>query len=228
MKTGVHEDVEDGVPVIGRRAKASVAHYKNIIKFMFFDLLESKKPISWLDVGAGYGEFVEAISSIAPQWQIEGLEPMKHKADAAKKRGLNIKEIYLSSVKERYDVLSIINVFSHIPDFNIFLEDIKRVLKKNGELFLETGNAGDLISYREVPNQLNLPDHLVFAGTKNLIEFLNNAGFSVVYIKKMRVDGLILFLKNVVKKLIGRKITLAIPYTSRYRTLLIRAKLLED
>ena len=95
----------------------------------------------------------------------------------------------------------------------------------SGEFFLETGNIGDLVNSNEVPSELDLPDHLVFAGEKHIIGFLSEAGFSIVKIKKIRKDGIINFLKNIIKKIIGRKVALKIPYTSKYRSILIRAKL---
>ena len=112
-----------------------------------------------------------------------------------------------------------------IPDFRKFLEDIKNVLSDSGEFFIETGNIGDLVNSNEVPSELDLPDHLVFAGEKHIIGFLSEAGFSIVKIKKIRKDGIINILKNIIKKLIGRKVVLKIPYTSKYRSILIRAKL---
>ena len=229
VKTGVHSDVEHGRTAISRRAGSKLKLYKKIISSMFSDVCESKIPITWLDVGAGYGEFVEAVSSLAPFGsRIGGLEPMKPKVDNAKKRGLNIHEMNLSEVREKYNYLSLMNVFSHIPDFRKFLNEIKRVLTVDGELFIETGNTADLLNPSEVPGDLDLPDHLVFAGERNIIDFLTEAGFSVIYVKKRRVDDLTSFSKNIVKKLLGRKIILKLPYTSQYRTLLIRAKLLLD
>ena len=210
-----------------RRVGAKVTRYKKILSSMFNDVWQNPKEISWLDVGAGYGEVVEAISALAPPGsKIEGIEPMKPKAFHARRRGLEIREAYLSEVLEKFDFLSLINVFSHIPDFRVFLKDVKGVLVVNGELFIETGNIGDLISSHEVPTELDLPDHLVFAGEQNIIDYLCEAGFTIVDIKRRRKDGLINFAKNIIKKIIGRQVTLAIPYTSQYRTLLIRAKLL--
>jgi len=227
VKTGVHREVEHGRTAVVRRTGSMVAYYENIIKYMFADLWQSNQPISWLDVGAGYGEFVEAITNLAPaDSRVEGLEPMKPKAEDAQRRGLRVKEMYLSDVNEHYDVLSLINVFSHVPDFGDFLKDIKKVLTINGELFIETGNAGDLISYQDVPGELDLPDHLVFSGEKNLVSFLEKAGFSVIYIKRIRQDGFINYCKNIIKKTVGRNVSVKLPYTSQYRTILIRAKLL--
>lgn len=226
VKTGVHSDVEHGRAAIARRVGGNVARYKKIIASMFEDVWKRSEPISWLDVGAGYGELVEAVSLLAPPGsRIEGLEPMKPKADDAKRSGLNIREGYLSEVNEKYDFLSLMNVFSHIPDFRVFIKDIKNVLDVNGEFLIETGNIGDLISYHEVPTELDLPDHLVFAGEQNIIDYLNEAGFSIVVIRRMRKDGFVNFAKNIIKKLIGRQVTLTVPYTSRYRSIIIRAKL---
>lgn len=89
----------------------------------------------------------------------------------------------------------------------------------------ETGNIGDLAASNEAPTELDLPDHLVFAGERHLIGYLSEAGFSIMAIRRMRKDGFINFCKNVIKKLIGRNIKLAMPYSSRYRSIIIRAKL---
>lgn len=227
VQTGVHSDVDHGRTAIGKRMGSQVNHYKKVLANMFDDVWSNPKSISWLDVGAGYGEVIEAISSIAPMGSIiVGLEPMKPKATHARARGLTIKESYLNEVDEKFDFLSLINVYSHIPDFRAFLKDVRRVLTVNGEIFIETGNTADLKSRNEVPGELDLPDHLVFAGEKHLVGYLTEAGFSVISIKRNRVDGLMRVVKNIAKKLLGRKdVTLTIPYTSAYRSIMIRAKL---
>ncbi len=178
-------------------------------------------------VGAGYGELVEAVTELAPSGsRVEGIEPMTPKASQAKSRGLVVKECYLNEVRSTFDFLSLANVFSHIPDFRLFLKDVKNALNPNGELFLETGNTGDLTRKSQVPSDLDLPDHLVFAGEKHLVGYLSEAGFSIVQMEKIRIDGPINFGKNIVKKALGRKVSLMLPYTSPYRSIRIRAKLL--
>ena len=73
----------------------------------------------------------------------------------------------------------------------------------HGEFFIETGNIGDLSSYKEVPTELDLPDHLVFAGESTIIKFLEDAGFKIITIKRKRKDDLLNFIKSIIKKLIG-------------------------
>ena len=229
VKTGVHSNVSEGSNgkvAIARRLDSKVELYKALIASIFPDVWGKKDPISWLDIGAGYGEIIEAITLLAPpKSTIEGLEPMEPKANDAKKRGLKVREIYLNEVNEKYDYVSIINIFSHIPNFRDFLVEVKSVLNDNGELLLETGNTADVASSQDISAELNLPDHLVFAGEKHIEGFLKEAGFTVLSVKKIRKDNFIIFCKNVVKKIRGRKVNLIIPYTSKYRTMLIRAKI---
>lgn len=227
VKTGLHNEVDGGRNVIVRRVSSNVNLYKKILTEIFSDIREKAIPISWLDIGAGYGEFIEAVMAVAPNGSnILGIEPMQPKAIAAQKRGLNVKNIFLSDVNEKYDIVSLINVFSHIPDIKSFLNEIKQVIKPDGYFFLETGNIADLQSAKEVPTELDLPDHLIFAGEKQIEMWLTEAGFEILSIKRRRKDTFINFLKNIIKKILGRKATLALPYTSTYRSLLIRAHLI--
>jgi Zn ribbon nucleic-acid-binding protein len=227
VRTGVHSEVEHNRTAVARRVSSKVTFYKKILASMFSEVWHAKRPISWLDVGAGYGEVIEAVSLLAmPGSKIEGIEPMKPKANHARARGLRIWEAFPSEITEKFEFVSIINVFSHIPDFRGFIDSIKKLMVCNGELLIESGNAGDIRNYHDVPTELDLPDHLVFAGEKHIVGYLKEAGFSIVAIKRIRKDGFLNFVKNIIKKHSGRQVSLKIPYTSPHRSILIRAKLL--
>lgn len=229
VKTGVHRELEHGRTAIARRAAVQVFVYRVLLRRMLADVWARSRPISWLDIGTGYGEFLEAVAYLAASGsRIEGVEPMTAKAEACKKRGLNIREAYLSEIVETYDYVSLINVFSHIPDFNAFLREVRRVLRPGGEFILETGNIADLDSWKAVPTELDLPDHLVFAGESTIRRFLTNGGFEVQDVLHRRKDTVLNASKNIVKKLLGRKVTVAMPYSSPYRSLLFRARLVQD
>lgn len=228
VRTGAHGDDAQQLNVVSRRIDAKVVRYRRIFQRLFSDVWRSGKPISWLDVGAGYGEIVEAITALAPVGsKIEGLEPMRPKAAQAIARGLTITEDYLRPTHPKVDYVSVVDVFSHIPKFDKFLLDVKYVLNPRGEIFIETGNLADLDNRNEFPGELGLPDHLVFAGERQLTGYIENAGFEIIQIERMRIDGIFNLLKNIVKKLLGRSVILTIPYTSKYRQLLVRARLLE-
>jgi SAM-dependent methyltransferase len=224
VQMGNHPD--EKLDVVGSRVAGKVAQNRRVIESMFGDLLKSGKPFSWLDVGAGFGELVEAVMQVAPTGCVcEGLEPMIPKANDAIARGLPMRTCYLNQVDRKYDVVSLIDVFSHIPDFGAFLADVKRVLNPGGEVLMKTGNAGDIGARTNFPGPLTLPDHLVFGGEDNIRRFLSEAGFDIVAIERHRIDGLVYSARNMVKWMIGRPVSLSVPYTSKSRTLYVRAKL---
>lgn len=224
VSMGNHPDEQ--LDVVGYRVAAKVTHNRNVIEDVFADLVKAGRPVSWLDVGAGFGELVEGAQLALPAGShCEGLEPMVPKAAAAIARGLPMRSCYLAQIDRTYDVVSLIDVFSHIPDFRAFLADVKRVLRPGGELLMKTGNAADIGPRSNFPGPLTLPDHLVFGGEAHIRRFLEDAGFEVVSTRRDRIDGLVYSARNFIKKIIGRPVALSVPYTSKSRTLYIRARL---
>lgn len=226
VKTGVHGDEAGNLNAITRRIPKKVRRYERLLGEEFRDLREAGRPVYWLDVGAGFGEVVEAVGRILPPGStVKGLEPMKPKADDAKSRGLNVEENYLKPTHEKVDIVSSFDVFSHIPDYHQFLDNVRQVLKPGGEFFLQTGNLADVDKRSEFPDELGLPDHLVFAGEEHLKGYLHRAGFDIVSVRKEPLDTVLHSVKSVVKKVIGRDTVVALPYTSSYRQIFIRARL---
>lgn len=226
VQSGAHGAEAEWLDVRAHRVEAKVGRYERLIGKLFDDVWRRGQPISWLDVGAGYGEVVEAVSRVAPSGSdVRGLEPMGPKAAAARARGLRIEQDYLQPGREKVEFLSTIDVFSHIPDFQGFLELAAASLRPSGEILIETGNLADVSQRGEFPFELGLPDHLVFAGEAHLRGYLDRAGFDVIRLEAVRVDDTVNFAKSIVKRLIGRPGQLRLPYRSAYRQLLIRARL---
>ena len=215
----------ENLSVVSRPQRYKVQRYRRVFSRLFPEIREGGA-ISWLDVGAGYGEIMQAVSKIAPEGSnIRGLEPMQPKAAYAKAQGLDVTQEYLASHHGPVDVVSLVDVFSHVQDFSSMLRDIANVLKPGGSLFMETGNLADLSLREEFPGELGLPDHLVFAGEQHLKGFLERAGFQITHLESVRIDGLVYFMKGLVKRALGRPFVLSAPYTSKYRQLLIKATL---
>ncbi|MBM4111063.1 MAG: class I SAM-dependent methyltransferase [Phycisphaerae bacterium] len=226
VKLGVHTVESTALDVVGSRSAWKVPLFKEVVSSMFPEFSRGGRPVRWLDVGAGFGELLESLQAVVPSGSVcEGIEPMIPKAEDCRRRGLAVRTCYLADVRERYDVVSIIDVFSHVPDFGAFLSEIKGVLNPQGEVFIKTGNGADIGPRSQLPDPLTLPDHLVFGGRDHLKRFLDEAGFDIVSVSAHRMDGLRHTIRNMVKKLVGKPVCLGLPYTSPARVLYIRARL---
>jgi 2-polyprenyl-3-methyl-5-hydroxy-6-metoxy-1,4-benzoquinol methylase len=225
---GEHRTADEVLHVVYKRSRRKALRYAATIRAAFPDIVASSTPVRWLDVGAGFGELVEVLQEILPPGsQVMGIEPMAPKVLDAQERGLPVYQADLSQIAGRFDVISLINVFSHIPDFRDFLGRLRPLLTDGGELFVETGNGGDLTSMHDYPDLLYLPDHLVFAGEAHLRSYLEQAGFSIQSTTTFRVDTAMQFGKSLIKAALGRRIKLSMPYRSPFRRVLIRARLAE-
>lgn len=224
VRSGVHTLAGLKLNVRSRRVAGKVVQYQRRITTIMADVIAAGRPVVWVDVGCGYGEFLEALKAVLPKGStIIGVEPMTHKAETARRRGLKVVNDYLKPEQFKADFISNMDVFSHIADYRSFLKIVETNLKPTGEIIVETGNSADLETRDQAPNEMGLPDHLVFAGRATMERYLATAGFKVQKITEKRFDTIAQVLKNIVKIVIGRPSYVCIPYTSPYRQLIFRA-----
>ena len=190
----IKESTEEGV-FFGKR-KLNVLYgfkRKKISKFIgILNEIYSDKNLegSWLDIGAGYGEFMNALNIYFTNLHtIEGLEPSRVKLKEAKRRGIYIKYNGLNDICIKYNYVSLLNVYSHLSNPVLEINKIKKKLLPGGELLLQTGDVCDLpINQQSKP--YFLPNHLSFASEKIVTNILTKLGFEIVNIKKYRAPEL--------------------------------------
>lgn len=181
-KVGKHRGAET-LDVTGYFDHGKVAYYKKILSdFSYNEFL--KVPKTWLDIGCGHGEFLLALHQFG-QGKIltKGLEPNVNKQKSARARGLDVSDFDFSTHLNQYDVLSLLNVYSHLPDPPQNITDWKRNIKPGGELWIETGDTAHLTSQQHY-RPFYLPDHLSFASEKIVVNILKRTGFEIMDIKK--------------------------------------------
>jgi SAM-dependent methyltransferase len=156
--------------------------YREVIKDLFGESFPVKG--SWLDIGCGHGEFIETLNEVSDgSLNTVGSEPNINKQTSAKDRGLNVEFLDLETHQEKYDVISFLNVYSHLPNPPLFIDNLKRLLNEGGELVVQTGNTAEL-SAKDHYRPFYLPDHLSFASERILVEMLERTGFEIIAIKK--------------------------------------------
>lgn len=182
---------------------AAVRRYKSILDDLYGTNLAGSR-VEWLDIGCGYGEFLTALQGrVSPNSILAGSEPNTRKAAFAQERGLDVSYKDLADLQSGYTHISLLNVFSHLPEPMQFLSKARDLLAEGGELIIQTGNAGDL-DRKDVPGALWLPDHLIFAGQPTLEVLCSNLGMKMVQAKAYREPRLtpMNFAKDLAKRVL--------------------------
>jgi 2-polyprenyl-3-methyl-5-hydroxy-6-metoxy-1,4-benzoquinol methylase len=193
----------------GRFSRSKSRDFRNNLPAIFTPDELQAKGIRWLDVGCGFGELLLALRHVLPSDAvIEGIEPSERKCAVAQKFGLNVRPGTLSDVEPgRYNVISMINVVSHLPDPRSSFESLARLLGVGGRLILLTGNGAD-VPRSEYPGSLYLPDHLLFLGKSTLTRLLESTGFrveaSAAYRSFFQESELTRQVKNIARAMLGK------------------------
>src|SRR3989304_10014269 len=95
-----------------------------------------------LDIGCGGGVLTESLFYYYPKTKVSGCDVSKTAINYAKKFGSGKVSYSLINSKKlpykdnSFDACICLDVMEHIPDVDFFLKEVKRILKKNGKLFL--------------------------------------------------------------------------------------------
>lgn len=180
-KQGMHTGLKE-LDVTGAFNGGKIATYLGVLEDMFKGELDNKG--AWLDVGCGHGEFIAAVQQYSQgKVDVRGTEPNIHKQKSAQERGLSVGYFDIESHGDKYDVISLLNVYSHLPDPSAFLESLKKLLIPGGELVVQTGDTADFTA-EEHYRPFSLPDHLSFASERIVTDILKRLGFEILRISK--------------------------------------------
>ncbi len=178
---GLHHG-EKTIQTTGKYNPAAIKRYRRVLRDLFPAGFYDN--CSWLDIGCGHGEFIEALTQAGPNsLHIVGSEPNIHKQHSASARGLDVSFIDLDSHERFYNGVSLLNVYSHLPDPPAFLAKIRNILAPDGELLLETGDTARF-SAADHYRPFYLPDHISFASEEIVTDILRRVGFEIVAVRK--------------------------------------------
>lgn len=177
---GIHKG-DELIEVTGEFNSGKVEWYLKVLDDLFGP--EKLSGNKWLDIGCGHGEFISAVNIWNENFSVAGSEPNLKKQESARSRGLNVDFINLKNHKIKYDVISMLNVYSHLPNPPEFFAQLKNNLARQGELILETGDSSHLTA-KDHYRPFYLPDHLSFASEKIVVGLLEEVGFEIIEIKK--------------------------------------------
>lgn len=136
-----------------------------------------------LDVGCSIGLFVNQANLMG--FHAEGVELNR----ACAEFGINAFGVTIhsnlpepdESIDDGYDVITLFDVLEHVSDPVMFLAKIKRILKPDGLLIVQTPNLDSLMAelLRDKWAWLSPPDHLFHFSSSTLPRLICKAGFKV-------------------------------------------------
>lgn len=135
----------------------------------------------WLDIGCGAGLLIALAQQAG--FTAEGIELNgDRRVAAAHQTGALIHGVPVETVgfpDDSFDVISLINVFSHLTAPGTTLRELRRILKPGGVLVMATGEMLDGVAKNHMHNW-NLGDHLYFLGDRTMERYATQIGFDVL------------------------------------------------
>ena len=135
---------------------------------------------SFLDVGCGTGCLLERLATVAGLRR-EGIELNAARAEFAREKAncvVHSVPIEQFRPEEPYEVVSLINVFSHVPDVNRMFQAVRGVLASHGKLILKVGELSPQIR-KDATFDWQIPDHLQFMGLGTAEYLAKKHGFRI-------------------------------------------------
>lgn len=146
-----------------------------------------------LDIGAGTGAFLNKAGNDA-NWSVTGLEP-----DAGARKVCNEKyhlrlepsEKLFDLPSEKFDAVTMWHVMEHVHQLHEYMEQIKRVLKKDGVAFIALPNytSKDATIYAEYWAAYDVPRHLYHFSPTAVRKLAAIHGLTVTTTRPMWLDA---------------------------------------
>ena len=154
--------------------------------------ISGKQKGNVLDYGCGTGAFLNEMKISG--WQVSGIEPdngARKRAEhlVGSKIGLPEELSELSSCQ--YDVITMWHVLEHVHELNWTIEQLKRLLKENGKLFIAVPNhhSFDARHYGSFWAAYDVPRHLYHFTPNTISLLMEKHGLKVIFKKAMWFDS---------------------------------------
>lgn len=106
------------------------------------EILETKKIKSLIDLGCGDGIFIHALKRKYPKLKIVGIDISERRIKGLKKKFPNDKfycrDVCNTKLKEKFDFVYSSQVLEHVESDKKMINEMKKLLKNNGTLFVSS------------------------------------------------------------------------------------------
>ena len=150
---------------------------------MLTELCEKKniKIDKLIDIGAGYGVFLDEWVKKNPHSQCLAVEPSELLSDECRSKGIDVEQCSAEELEgyDNYaDLVVCFEVLEHVQDTLAFINTLKKLLKPGGYLFISTLciDGFDFKMLKEHSSQISPPHHINFLSILGFENLFNRCG----------------------------------------------------
>ncbi len=145
-----------------------------------------------LDIGCGTGDFLETAQK--DNWNVTGIEPNENARQIANSKTNNaVFEIrHLEQLEEHsFDVITLWHVLEHLPNLEMHITLLKKLLKLNGTLIIAVPNfkSFDAEHYKQFWAAYDVPRHLWHFSKRSIEKLFGKEDFKLVDTLPMIFDA---------------------------------------
>ncbi len=213
-----HTDTNKGII---NRLYQVVRNYTLNQKVDLVKKLSGKDQGNILDLGCGTGDFLGAMEKYG--WKTLGLEPDEGaRAIAMEKNNVHTKETQelFQLEPNSFDMVSMWHVLEHVHELHSYLEQIRSILKNDGNLIIAVPNYQSLDAqhYQDKWAAYDVPRHLYHFSPLSMEKLLEKNGFRMKKMKHMPFDSFYVSLLS--EKYKGGKVNLFSGFWQGFRSFL--------
>lgn len=145
--------------------------------------------LSILDIGCGTGDFLNTAKKEG--WNVYGFEPNEKAKEISKSKNINLIDDLNSYESNSFDVITMWHVLEHVYDLDSQINQIKKLLKKDGLLIIAVPNykSYDAKYYKSNWAAYDVPRHLWHFSKTSIKKIFNNYQMNLIHIKPMYFDS---------------------------------------
>ncbi|KRD62853.1 methyltransferase [Flavobacterium sp. Root935] len=164
---------------------------KNIALQNKLNLINSEQPKKGklLDIGAGTGDFL--LTAKNNGWETIGVEPSERAKNIAKQKGILFVEEISSLENNSLDVITMWHVLEHVPNLEVQIQELKRLLKPTGTLIVAVPNykSFDANHYQTFWAAYDVPIHFWHFSKKSIQLLFERVDMKLEKILPMKFDS---------------------------------------
>ncbi|KRD11387.1 methyltransferase [Flavobacterium sp. Root901] len=142
-----------------------------------------------LDIGAGTGDFL--LTAKNDGWNVIGVEPSERAKNIAKQKGISFVEEISLLENNSFDVITMWHVLEHVPNLELQIQELKRLLKPTGTLIIAVPNfkSYDANYYKEFWAAFDVPIHFWHFSKKAIKSLFEKVDMKLEKVLPMKFDS---------------------------------------